>query len=227
MAHDGAGGGSLPVCSVPLAGRDEGRWLSAPLLVPSSLLQSISGCGRGRAVPQGGRSSPLGGFQPRLEMARVGSSSAQSLVPPAPRLCWEGDPGWSPTCCRDEPVPHTTSHWVSKLPPHSFRSSQFARGLGDWAALWGGDPLLQRRRVLVLGSCCRPLPLLGGCPGRAQPAANKPPEGVCCSVTLRWVKGSLLVTCSLVVCHVKGFLGPASRVGVGPPVKSQPVTPRR
>lgn len=29
------------------------------------------------------------------------------------------------------------------LPPRSFLSSQFARGLGEWEALWAGDPLLQ------------------------------------------------------------------------------------
>lgn len=77
-------------------------------------------------------------------------------------------------CCRDEPVPHTTSQWVSKLPPRSFLSSQFAHGLGDWAALWGGDPILQRRWVVVLESCCPLLPCPEGRPGRSR-------QGTVCS----------------------------------------------
>lgn len=46
-------------------------------------------------------------------------------------------------CYQMSLYPKTMSNWISKLPLCSFPSSQFAYGLGDWEALWDGDPLLQ------------------------------------------------------------------------------------
>lgn len=74
--------------------------------------------------------------------------------------------------------PETTNNWISKLPPCSFLSFQFARGLGDWEALWHGDPPPAEAGIMVLESGCSPLSHPAG---RPSPGSLAGPDGAVCN----------------------------------------------